>query len=85
MTVTLEEGDNKHETMKSVKSNSNQWEDSYYEHGESMEYHQIKMKQIGNSKILSNQPGTRQPDDKVPNLKEGIQVDDSTTFEQIND
>ena len=85
VTVTLEEGDNKHETMKSVKSNSNQWEDSYYEHGESMEYHQIKMKQIGNSKILSNQPGTRQPDDKVPNLKEGIQVDDSTTFEQIND
>ena len=35
-------------------------------------------------KVLSKQPGTRQPDDKASNLKEGNQVNDSTTFEKVN-
>ena len=46
VTITLEEGDNEHKTMRSVKSSSNQWEDSYYkrENDESNEYRQINMK-----------------------------------------
>ena len=61
VTITLEEGDNEHKTMRSVKSSSNQWEDSYYERKNdgSKEYRQIKMQKISSSRLLSKQSGTR--------------------------
>ena len=66
--------------MRSVKSSSNQWEDSYYirDIDESKESRQID---IGTSKALSK----RQPNDEASNLKEGTQVNGSTTFKQVND
>ena len=55
VTITLEEGDDEYETMKSVKSSSNRWEESYYERENdgSKEYHQINMQKISTSKLLS--------------------------------
>ena len=85
VTITLEEGDDEYKTMRSVKSSSNQWEDSYYkrENDGSKEYRQIKMQKISTSRVLSKQPGTRQPADKDSNLKEGSQVNNSTVVEKV--
>ena len=72
--------------MRSVKSSSNQREDSYYEikNDGSKEYRQIKVQKISTSKLVNKQSGTRQPADKDSNLREGSQVNNSTMFEKVN-
>ena len=72
--------------MRSVKSSSNQREDSYYERKNdgSKEYRQIKVQKISTSKLVNKQSGTRQPADKDSNLREGSQVNNSTMFEKVN-
>ena len=73
--------------MKSVKSSSNHWEESYYEreNDRSKEYHQTNMQKISTSKLLSKRSGIRQSFDEDSTFKEVSQINKSTTFGEVKD